>query len=119
VNYGTNPDIVGETIPPPKEKLRLFQGGPDSPSVEVPTSDYLPRKALANPVSTGGAVFGFLQAIVHGLSRRQITQKDTVIRLSFTDINGKKWSIEHIMTGKPSPFPDLRGLEQQTRQKPE
>lgn len=99
-----------EGLLPPPGSITLFEGFPrKSPGIILMSSDYLPNKALAEPIKTGGAVFGFMQAYIEGWTSKQIETKGAIVRLVFYDVTGKSYTAELQTTRKPTPFP--RSLE--------
>ncbi len=80
----------------PRKELTL-SGKPNEPNVVFQREDYLPEKAISNPIPTGGAVQGFVWGVALGAEQREVINKGTIIVISFKDIQGNDRSIVKVM----------------------
>jgi hypothetical protein len=66
---------------------------PQGPVAIFPRQDYLPIKALAQPIVTGGAVLGWTWGFARNVKLEEVTNSNSAIILSFTDVQGKAYEI--------------------------
>jgi hypothetical protein len=65
------------------------QSEPGKPGPYFPARDYLPIKALSQPIPTGGAVLGWTWGLAEGATKDEVNDPATMVILAFTDIKGK------------------------------
>ncbi|HVB86381.1 MAG TPA: hypothetical protein VNK23_06915 [Candidatus Dormibacteraeota bacterium] len=103
-------EIEVEPILAPKTFAELYEGeAGKSPSMILTTKDYLPSKAISNPIPTGGAVSGFIQGYVVGATQNEVSAAGTVIRVAFQDVLSHHLVIEKLLTHKRDRFPASGG----------
>jgi hypothetical protein len=61
--------------------------------------DFLPLKAISQPIATGGAASGWSWGIAKDVKTTQVLETGTKVILSFTDVTGKNCEISEIMKG--------------------
>jgi hypothetical protein len=76
----------------PKGPLKLF-GAEGGPELEVAVSEELRRKAIAQPIPTGGAINGFFMGLVRGADVSEVFGEGATYFLSFKDSMGKRYEI--------------------------
>ena len=75
----------------PGGTLKL-NGRPGTEPREMPSSDYLPRKAMDNPIPRGGAVSGYIMVAFPDYPESKL--EGAVIRYTFEDISGKRYELD-------------------------
>jgi hypothetical protein len=100
----------GEPLPPPTQPIKLYSGAATSSAdhLTLDNADFLPRKAVSQPIATGGAVSGFVQTLFMGITREEALVPGTVINVRFKDINEKSYVIQRVENGNRYTFPHLK-----------
>lgn len=78
----------GEMVVLPRDKLTM--GDSRGKNIELSSSNFLPRKAIANPIPTGGAVTGFILVLVRNVTHEDFTREGAHVILEFNDVNGTR-----------------------------
>lgn len=74
---------------------------PQGPTAMFPRQDYLPIKALSQPIATGGAVIGWTWGLARNIALQEINDPSSIISLAFTDVKGKPYEARrNIRDGK-------------------
>lgn len=102
-----NRETKGQAFPIPETITLADEKGS---SFQLKAQDYLPRKAVSQPIPTGGAVQGFITVLARDF-KLGIEKGGTVITLTFSDISGKTYKIESILTGQSLELPDPTKLQ--------
>jgi len=98
-------------FPLPREKINLMPIHGQY-AIVLPVSDYLPKKAILNPIPTGGAATGFMIGVVRDVTSEDLWQPTTLVILSFRDVTGRSYEIsKRIATGSPLEVLDYRTLQ--------
>lgn len=86
----------GIIVPPPIKEINLWTtDGKNKEGVALLAEDYLPRKCLAQPIVTGGGVFGFIQLLVTNVQHQEIHNKG-IITISFRDVLNNVYSFQSV-----------------------
>lgn len=108
-------DYTIDFLPPPSGKVVLFSGNSkNSNSAVLEHSDFLPDKAMSNPIPHGGAVVGFMQVVVDGLMFRDADTKETRLSVVFNDVTGTSYEAMTSLGMIHRQIPDLAGIAVQT-----
>jgi hypothetical protein len=84
-----------------------------SPFLVFRPEDFLPVKATANPIPSGGEAEGFFQGVVPGFSQSEASGQGASMVVHFVDINGKSYEAKTPLIGKGT-IPDLNLWYKQT-----
>lgn len=105
-------DFIVQTLPPTKQ-VELHTGGPSSPA-QIYT-DFLPRKLTSQPIPLNGQADGYMQFVVHGVSREEMRTPGTLFQLSVEDINKKTYTTQYrFSSSDETTLPDIKLLEKES-----
>jgi hypothetical protein len=80
-------------IPPPRDQVNLLVGTKKGEGMTFLSVDFLPRKAMSQPIPTGGAVSGFIQLFVAKVEREEV-YSNGIITLTFKDVLDNKYTLK-------------------------
>ncbi|MFL6388688.1 MAG: hypothetical protein ACJ71U_14490 [Terriglobales bacterium] len=70
---------------------------PNGTEISLTTDQYLPQKAVAQSISTGGACTGFYWGVARGVTREEVLEKGSWVELIFHDVTGKEYTLKKEM----------------------
>jgi hypothetical protein len=85
---------VGTTLPPPSGTL-TFQRKTGQSALVFSMQDYLPRKALIQPIPRNAVLSGFLLALFRDVPRDSLYDGKTKLVISCQDVGGRNVVAEH------------------------
>jgi hypothetical protein len=89
--------LASVIIPP---SVTLSSDDSEPRSIVLLRDNYLPTKAMSQPIVNGAAVTGWTWGLAKGASKDEVIEPGTIIILFFTDVTGKYWEISKTMTGQ-------------------
>lgn len=95
-------EVVLADVPPllPPQKL-TFSSSRGQPRTALLFSDYLPSKAINNPIITGGAVKGWTWGLGKGVTMKEASSLGTLVIVSFKkDVAGHPYEMQWTMDGR-------------------
>jgi len=102
-------ETIGQFFPLPKDSITLKST--DGQEILLKSADNLLLKSVLQPIVTGGAVTGFCSVLMPNLRQEDVTFKGTMV-LSFKDISGNDYAVEHCFTsGKSIKFIDFNKIQ--------
>ena len=94
---------------PLPDKTITFKG--EQGGFVLNVENYLPKRAILNPIPNGGAVMGFMWAIARDVSKEEALQEGNMITLIFKDINGKLYETMYTIGGHTMKIIDIESLQ--------
>lgn len=86
--------VTGQFMMPPAKGSSYVMTFDSGQKAQVYEDAFLLRKAMDQPIPSNGAVGGILMALVHGVTLKEIRSPGILIEITFTDINGKLYSVK-------------------------
>ncbi|HET9181530.1 MAG TPA: hypothetical protein VFP59_05305 [Candidatus Angelobacter sp.] len=86
----------------------------------VKTSEYLPKKAIEQPIPTGGSVPGFMLMLFRGITPKEVESPTVDVIFEFKDVTGKPYEVHKHLNGDQQqtiPFEDVGTTKPPTTQK--
>ena len=77
----------------------------------VKEEDNLPRKGIANPIPTGGALHGWHIVLARKIKKEEIYNRGTIITFSYKDVTGRLYATEKKMDKPVSKLIDATKLQ--------
>jgi hypothetical protein len=85
--------VTGKPMLLSSDKLTLARD--KGPPLILSVNDYLPKATMAQPIATGGAKRGWIISVIEGVSLEQIERDNPLVSVSFQDVKGNPYFMEH------------------------
>jgi hypothetical protein len=100
VHTASGGDTLGEFITLPEHFALIYGDDPPKAAVVYPRSESFLLKTMDSPVTTGGALAGFLLLVIPNTKPAEIMSPGTLVSVTLHDVRGNKFELNRVVSAQ-------------------